>query len=75
MTDSKNEKKDSWLSRLGKKSWSLVERFFESLKFKNDDLWYQKGLKILIRVISTLILIALSPLIITTIILIIALAS
>ena len=75
MSANKKEKELSWPEKLAKRSNEMLIAFFDKLKFKKGEHWAKKTFKILIRVISILILIALSPLILITILLIIGLAS
>mgnify|MGYP007079508322 CR=1 FL=1 len=74
----KTEKKQqnlSWPEKLAKRTNEALIALFDKLKFKKGEHWFKKFVKILIRVISVLTLIALSPLIAITIFLMIALAS
>lgn len=75
MESEKKQHNLSWPEKLAKSTNEALIAFFNKLKFKKGEHWFKKFIKIMIRVISILTLIALSPLILITIFLMIALAS
>jgi hypothetical protein len=74
MEENNKKKKVSHLQQMWDKSMAFIEGVGESLNFKSDDSGFIKLLKVLLRVIGILVLIAVSPLLIVTVFLIIAFA-
>ena len=74
MEENNKKKKVSHLQQMWDKSMVFIEGVGESLNFKSDDSGFIKLLKVLLRVIGILVLIAVSPLLIVTVFLIIAFA-
>lgn len=75
METEKPQKELSSTEKLAKRLNELLIAFFDKLKFKEGEHWFKKFIKITIRVLSILFLIAISPLLIVLVLLIIFAAS
>lgn len=74
MTEKPENKKVSFPQQMWDEFIAFIEKTGAALKFKPEDSGFIKFLKVLLRVIGVIVLIAVSPLLIITVFLIIAFA-